>query len=164
MFSDQQARGGAFRWKHAEDHRRDPLGLARFLKKRVRDTRTSDENRPVTTPASKCQRSCLNMRALPHTLTAPPTPMPGVDSAFLCRCLIVRRTSWKGYVDLCWGPLKVISGRPDLYILRCGRCRALYREADVSRLPRRYYRQGVCGRRVRSIRCPLQFVKEFQKV
>ena len=107
---------------HAQDHSRDPLGLARFLKKRVRGTRASDENRPVTTPASNCQRSCLNMPALPHTLTAPPTPMPGVDSAFLCRCLIWGRTSWKGYVDLCWGPLKVkvMSGRPDLYILRCG--------------------------------------------
>ena len=100
MFSDQQARGGAFRWKHAEDHSRDPLGLARFLKKRVRDTRTSDENRPVTTPASKCQRSCLNMRALPHTLTAPPTPMPGVDSVFLCPCPKWGRTSWKCVIDL----------------------------------------------------------------
>ena len=157
-----QALGGAFRMEHAEDHSSDPLGLARFLKKRVRDTRTSGENTPVTMPASKCQRRCLNMRALPHTLTAPPTPMPGVDSAFLCRCLIWGRTSWRGYVDLCWGPLKVklMSGRPDLYILRCGHCNALYREADVSRLPRRYahcslYRQRVCGRRVRSISCPL---------
>ena len=50
---------------HAEDHSRDPLGLARFLKKRVRGWRASDENKPVTTPASKCQRSCRNMRALP---------------------------------------------------------------------------------------------------
>ena len=156
-----QAKGGAFRMEHADDHSRDPLGLARFLEKRVRDTRTSGENRPVTTPASKCQRICLNMRALPHTLTAPPTPMPGVDSAFLCRCLIWGRTSWKGSVNLCWGPLKVkvMSGRPDLYILRCGHCNALYREADVSRLPRRY---AYCSstvdvlprRRVRSISCP----------
>ena len=101
------------------------------------------------------------MAALPHTLTAPSTPMPGVDSAFLCRCLVLGRTSWKGYVDLCWGPLKVkvMSGRPDLYILRCGHCNALYREADVSRLPRRY---AYCSstvdvlprRRVRSISCP----------
>ena len=50
---------------HAEDHSRDPLGLARFLKKRVRGWRASAENKPVTTPASKCQRSCRNMRALP---------------------------------------------------------------------------------------------------
>ena len=152
-----QALGGAFRMEHAEDHSSDPLGLARFLKKGVPDTRTSGENTPVTKPASKCQRSCLNMRALPHTLTAPPTPLPGVDSPFLCRCLIWGRTSWKGSVNLCWGPLKVkvMSGRPDSYILRCGHCNALYREADVSRLPRRYYRQGVCGRRVRSISCPL---------
>ena len=156
-----QALGGAFRMEHAGDHSRNPLGLAPFLKKRVRDTQTSGENRPVTTPASKCQRICLNMRALPHTLAAPPTPIPGVDSAFLCRCLIWGRTSWKGYVDLCWGPLKVkvMSGRPDLYILRCGHCNALYREADVSRLPRRY---AYCSstvdvlprRRVRSISCP----------
>ena len=169
MFSDQQARGVTrTAWcddvlgEHAEEHSRDPLKSAGSLKKRARATGASDENTPVTTPASKCQRRCLNMPALPHTLTAPSTPMPGVDSAFLCRCLVLGRTSWKGYVDLCWGPLKVkvISGRRDLYILRCGRCSALYREADVSRLPRRYaycslYMQGVCGRRVRSISCPL---------
>ena len=109
------------------------------------------------------------MPALLHTLTAPPTPMPGVYFVFLCSCRMWGRTSWKCMTDLCWGPLKVISGRPDLYILRCGRCSALYREADVSRLPRRYaycslYRQGVFGRRVRSISCPLYFAKEFQKV
>ena len=114
MFSDQQARGVTrtawcddVLWEHAEEHSRDPLKLARFLKKRARGTGASDENTPVTTPASKCQRRCLNMPALPHTFTAPPTPMPGVDSPFLCRCLIWGRTSWKGSVNLCWGPLKV---------------------------------------------------------
>ena len=168
MFSDQQARGVTrTAWRddvlreHAEEHSRDPLKSAGSLKKRARGTGASDENTPVTTPASKCQRRCLNMPALPHTLTAPPTPMPGVDSPFLCRCLIWGRTSWKGSVNLCWGPLKVkvMSGRPDLYILRCGHCNALYREADVSRLPRRY---AYCSstvdvlprRRVRSISCP----------
>ena len=168
MFSDQQARGVTrTAWcddvlgEHAEEHSRDPLKSAGSLKKRARGTGASDENTPVTTPASKCQRRCLNMPALPHTLTAPPTPLPGVDSPFLCRCLIWGRTSWKGSVNLCWGPLKVnvMSGRPDLYILRCGHCNALYREADVSRLPRRY---AYCSeqtdvlprRRVRSISCP----------
>ena len=97
-----------------DDHSRDPLGMARFLEKRVR------------------------------------------YSAFLCPCpTCTRRGETWTETDLCWGPLEVLSGRPDLYILRCGRCSALYREADVSRLPRRYYRQGVCGRRVRSISCPL---------
>ena len=38
---------------HAGDQSRDPLGLARFLEKRVRDTKTSGENRGVTTPASR---------------------------------------------------------------------------------------------------------------
>ena len=168
MFSDQQARGVTrTAWcddvlrEHAEEHSRDPLKSAGSLKKRARGTGASDENTPVTTPASKCQRRCLNMPALPHTLTAPPTPLPGVDSPFLCRCLIWGRTSWKGSVNLCWGPLKVkvMSGRPDSYILRCGHCNALYREADVSRLPRRY---AYCSstvdvlprRRVRSISCP----------
>ena len=104
MFSDQQARVGAFRMEHAEDHSRDPLGLARFLEKRVRDTKTSGDNRPVTTPASKCQRICLNMRARPHTLTAPPTPMPGVDSDFLCPCpRSTRRGETWIDTDLCWG-------------------------------------------------------------
>ena len=38
---------------HAEDHSRDPLGLARFLERRVRDTETSAENRAVTKLASR---------------------------------------------------------------------------------------------------------------
>ena len=37
---------------HAEDHSRDPLGFARFLERRVRDTATSAENRAVTKRAS----------------------------------------------------------------------------------------------------------------
>ena len=47
-----EARGGAFRMAHAEDHSRDPLGFARFLERRVRDTATSAENRAVTKRAS----------------------------------------------------------------------------------------------------------------
>ena len=78
MFSDEQARGVTrtawcddVLWEHAEEHSRDPLKLARFLKKRARGTGASDENSPVTTPASKCQRRCFNMPALPHTLVQP---------------------------------------------------------------------------------------------
>ena len=34
--------------EHVEDHSRDPLGMTRFWETRVRDTKTSGENRPVT--------------------------------------------------------------------------------------------------------------------
>ena len=47
-----QAPGGAFRMEHVEDHSRDPLGLARFLEKRERDTKTSGENIGLATTGS----------------------------------------------------------------------------------------------------------------